>query len=591
MKKTEQIKRRVKSEFLFPIVAFSFFIYVTSSTYNLNPDLQHDAQFFVFASSEFQGQRLYKEVYTVYGPLASWLLQIPFILGVNDLIAVRIFGVIFQFLTACFMFLALNLVLRNVKVATLITLAFIVINPGLNEINSSRWPYGPSIWPTQILGLLYCVWIYAYLKLFYKIESKRARGTSFNIPLVMMGSSIALMFFTRLQGMISSLFLAMVTMSLFLILKQKHLLFRFLAYFFFFFLCCLTPLLSSDSLLEFMEQNILMPFRVASDFVEMSSWLRSVFLNVLISVSVVLLSIILAKSLLFRISRGSFLILATLAFVAFTGIYFYASLREYPIEFNDNLLLHFLSQVSHSGYWLGHASFVATLILSISRILKGVLKFGNPRELKLGSGTVSDFPIFVLLIAVSTNLFWNFSYTSLLFPVYAVILVLLVANQKMSQSVINGSLSFLTIFTATFSVVAIYGASLDRYEYKDASLSSFASTWDEARVLDKAVAEMRSFLASKRVYMSSCPIHYFRVLAASSWEGNAGDLGFNEVHDEAFDATPESDFDYILYCQLSNETRVSLKRQVKLSDNWKSIEISKETSNNFGVLLLEKRIP
>lgn len=384
---------------------------------NRNMDPLHDGIFFSYGLAAADGFAMHREITTPYGPIVPWMLSIAIEIFGEFLLIPRVIGFVFLVGISIIFYLMMTKYIGKLKSSLIVTL-WLLVQSGISEVTSTRWPYGSSIWPTTVSIFAHMVLLYKLVEHFTstrKVDKKRDLAIFFLI-----GFIVAIAGFSRLQGMVTLLVALCLIILLFL---KKYLEIRvFLSMTSGIVLglaLTLSMLAKQNSLFPFFEQNILGAFRFAESYMGGSAismgWLKALIMG---SVLGVLTGFAIFVCLL-ALSHWSLLFRAiTVATIAFPLAFLILSVRrfELPEDLNRDLklyLIKILQSFANTFIWpLGLVFFIVIVVIAFV----GIKSLSKKEFLSAFSNPLSITALVLGLTSI-THLYINFGYIWIITPI------------------------------------------------------------------------------------------------------------------------------------------------------------------------------
>jgi 4-amino-4-deoxy-L-arabinose transferase-like glycosyltransferase len=161
-------------------VTFAFF-----SQARLDPQPEHDGYMLATAIGVSEGQRLYVDIVSWYGPATTWLQSLAINILGAELLSIRYLSSLILTLTALVLFLVTKEI-SNTAYATLAAAIWVSFNPSWSVLPNDFMPQLP--WPSDLFSLAMITALGSYIR-FVK--------TGKNQWLIVVGSAVGLGFFSR----------------------------------------------------------------------------------------------------------------------------------------------------------------------------------------------------------------------------------------------------------------------------------------------------------------------------------------------------------------------------------------------------------
>ncbi len=161
-------------------VTFAFF-----SQARLDPQPEHDGYMLATAIGVSEGQRLYVDIVSWYGPATTWLQSLAINVLGAELLSIRYLSSLILTLTALVLFLVTKEI-SNTAYATLAVAIWVSFNPSWSVLPNDFMPQLP--WPSDLFSLAIISTMASYVKYL---------KTAKNVWLILAGAAVALGFFSR----------------------------------------------------------------------------------------------------------------------------------------------------------------------------------------------------------------------------------------------------------------------------------------------------------------------------------------------------------------------------------------------------------
>lgn len=508
-------KAKVSSFLINLFATFAAFVYCLNSL--KNPDLIHDPFFVAQAKAINEGLVLYKDIFSVYGPLTTWLL-VPFIQFFGDYVVLaRILQIACHVVIVVLCWNYMTKYITKTSAKTLLSL-YSIMGSGMTESSSLRWPFNFGIWPTT-LSVIQVVLVLNLIETFHR--QKRVSSNDKPMTSVLSQSFlVGILSYSRLQGLL--IFVGFL-ITLFLLKRARVLQREYLSKTLF---SCLTGFLIPFSIIlvtksfrEFNDQFIFANFRFArkhnNGSVVSKDWLSSLFYAFLFAA----LWILVVFVVLMALQRISIHLRVTLQIVIGTlSGYLIVQSGNYPLPSDLDRqaklwLIKWISLIPNSFYWFMFLVFSSALLFALFKEVKA------KTQTEQRFVYTETFHIMIIALLSLTLLYVNFAYLYFLVPILLLVIV------KFQQSIdglkfIMSKIPF-NAFVVLFAFMAISISTLS-FQLSQKSFSSrqlsFMSHRETYQVnLDDAITWLESQIAPKSSSMYFCDFSLFRLYDAESY--------------------------------------------------------------------------
>lgn len=476
-----------------------------------NPDILHDAYFFSQGKALNAGLRIHEDVYSPYGSLVPWIFSFCMRYFGDYLIIGRILG-LFILLAIC---LIMYSILRH-KISVLNSLLcvslFVSLSPERTEVSSPRWIYGAGIWPTSIVVLLTLNLLWISVKVFSDQKSKLT-----SLQLLLASPFSALLLVSRIQGILTYL-LFVIALCLCLISDNREVRRRstiVLIGISISTVLLLMRMVQLDLLASTIFEMIVAPFNVTGYGMNgrWISWMSSFVISCTASI---LAFCFFVKILMVSMKRiGPHYILVLYSPILLT-VFFVSSTYEFPQVFNGNPILWSMKVVTWLPSWTTWVSAISCLYVICLALLRKMKHSSLFSERFVFSRSVNSL-MMPIGIASFSNLFYNYGYIYILFPVTLIVFVFNIERISFSELAHKGVKLWATMQVIIFTSVSICG-------YLQESRSFTYEMFDgmrDSREYSMQMQEVVIFVDSANIHNTSqflCDHSIYRIFDVASYQ-------------------------------------------------------------------------
>jgi hypothetical protein len=156
-----------------------------------DPEPHHDGIQYGAAIGVSEGLQIQSEIFSQYGPVTAWLQGFTLWLLGPEMIWIRLFNALLIAATAMFMYLIIEILVKNKIVSTIFPIAWVASSPD--------WSLAPGIfqfwpWPSTLFGFL------AIVSLYFWIRSRDLKDRQSYRLLFLVGLLVGISGFTRSQN-------------------------------------------------------------------------------------------------------------------------------------------------------------------------------------------------------------------------------------------------------------------------------------------------------------------------------------------------------------------------------------------------------
>jgi hypothetical protein len=510
-----------------------------------NPDLIHDTFFISHGIAIKSGLYLYRDIYSVYGPITSWIFAV-LVPIFGDYVYL---GRILYLLVNLVIVIAMYFILKNrVTKSTilLITLTYILGNSGIVEVNSPRWPFALGIWPTSLsvlqilLIILTITWIYE--------DSDKQRWNHDSISLYVVGIVIGILTFSRLQSLgISFLYTLVLGYLTFERSESKRKIQLLFSGLFTGFIVPLIALAKMQSIKPFIDQFIFGNFRFAKvhndgNFFISSPWLKSLIVSAIFGISAFSILMIFAW-IMRRIPLTRSLLVTGVVGITLGIVVIRAGNFQLPEDFNRNIkywIIKWAYQLPGGLSWFFLTVFLVTIFKVLSMAFRRRLK--QEQDIRIRQSLVFS----IIGLASLTLLYVNFAYLYFLIPIMVGTTVLLVQIMKFTQiaSIEDIFKRFLALYLAITLVIGVSASGGDYKPFRTKEFFLLTHSSDFNYNLDNIWLDLKKEILFSNSSFYFCDYTFLRLINIDSFK----------VDKDFYAQRPKNVDDYLR--RLDNKTNV-----------------------------------
>lgn len=479
---------------------------------NRNIDPLHDGIFFSYGLAVADGLAMHRDIPSPYGPVVPWIISATIETFGKFVLIPRIIGFITLVAITAFFYSMMKKYMGKIKSSLVVSL-WLLVNSGISEVTSVRWPYGGGIWPTSFA-------IFAHVLLLYTLIKQLTPQGDFNVRrnnalLFFSGFMVAIAAFSRLQG--AATFLVSVTLISYLYVSRRIEKRVFFAISSGAILGVSLPtliLLYQGSFFFFLNQNFIGAFTFAESYLGGSvitlGWLKGLFMSSIFGVAAAIgiLAFLFPLSYLsagFR-SLTIYLISITLAILV---LHF----RSYslPEDLNraiDLYSIKILQSFANSFIWPLGLIFFAVLTFIAFRVLRNQLW----RESKLSKLSPASLTALTLGLASIPHLYFNFGYIWIITPITLPAAFILYKEflpvERFSMRLSKAVLGYVNVGIVIYALVFLSGISAATATSSHPFLHGTVRDIDYNKNLDAALDLAQESLIDKRSIFVGCDNFY-----------------------------------------------------------------------------------
>lgn len=569
---------RLSTSFLVNLAAIFTILVSLLSTFK-NPDLVHDTFFLGHAAAMNSDLSLYKDIYSIYGPLVSWMMALFTNIFGNFVVIGRIFGLIVHLFIVVLMWNFLKKYVAK-RILKLILITYTLIGSGFSETNSPRWPFAFGVWPTA-LSIIQLLLILNVLQLLDKESTPEKRSNGLSTVLLSMGFGIGTLAFSRLQGII--FFIIFCLLTIYLGFRNYHLRKRA-------FLVLIPTLLGfslpvalmlfNNTFYHFLDQFVFGSFRFANQHYNGKPFVNALLSNsfffsicfALVAVIAIVAIIVFAKRLppFFNYSFIIITAIITGLLVILSGHY------RLPEDLNRSPKLWLIKWT----YLIPSSFSFLCLIIFIVLTLNFVFQFKYRNE-KTISILNLEGQVWLIGVVSLSMLYVNFAYVYSLIPIMVCVIGVLGFFQERGEfRSLSEYAGKVLIFFATLSL-SVSAFSLTSKQSKFASREFIAMTHrsDYLSSWNSVATRVNMLLESKEASMFYCDLTIFRVYSPTSYRNDIQFYKLSPKSESEFVSRVNSRVSRVLVCNPSVHAAL-----VSLLPDWDSLTFKIDERTTISVL-------